>query len=398
MTVATSYAALSYSGNGATTAFAVSWPFLTGSLVVTLISASGAETVQTLTTHYTVSGGGASEPATGTVTMVTAPPTGASLRIERATPETQATSWGSFDAFPQETVEASFDKLTLLVQERATKTELDNLGEISLAIGTVTTGAAGSSATATVTGTAPDYTLNLTIPRGETGASGNGTGDVVGPASATANAIALFDGVTGKIIKSSTYTITAAGAALIDDADAAAQRTTLGVGTADSPQFAGVNVGHATDTTITRVSAGVVAVEGNTVRTAGNDATAAQILANTASVGAITPNAVWTAAAPVSLTDSSTVAVDMSTFVNATVTLGGNRTLGNPTNAKPGQSGVILIKQDVTGSRTLAYGSNWYFPGDTAPTLSTTASYVDKLFYFVETTSIIHAELVRDSR
>jgi hypothetical protein len=58
---------------------------------------------------------------------------------------------------------------------------------------------------------------------------GTGTGDVVGPASATSNALALFDGTTGKLLKDSTYTITAAGAALLDDANAAAQRTTLGL-------------------------------------------------------------------------------------------------------------------------------------------------------------------------
>lgn len=38
-----------------------------------------------------------------------------------------------------------------------------------------------------------------------------------------------------------------------------------GVGTGDSPHFTAVNIGHATDTTLTRVSAGVVAVEGKTV-------------------------------------------------------------------------------------------------------------------------------------
>jgi hypothetical protein len=275
MTVATtSYAALEYAGNSATTAFAVSWPFLTGSLIVTLIDADGVETVKTITTHYTVSGGGATTPATGTVTMLTAPATGETLRIERATPQTQATSWGGFDAFPQATVEYSFDKLTLMVQERATKAELDALGDLSLEIGTVTTGAAGSSASAELTGTAPDYTLNLTIPRGNTGASGSGSGDVVGPASATANALALFDGTTGKIIKDSTYTVTAAGAALLDDANAAAQRTTLGlsalataasVGTsdlaADAVTYAKLQNVSATSRVLGRVSSGAGDVE-----------------------------------------------------------------------------------------------------------------------------------------
>lgn len=65
---------------------------------------------------------------------------------------------------------------------------------------------------------------------GDKGADGAGSGDVSGPASATDSALVLFDGTTGKLIKDSTYLITAAGAALIDDADAAAQRTTLGLG------------------------------------------------------------------------------------------------------------------------------------------------------------------------
>jgi len=41
----------------------------------------------------------------------------------------------------------------------------------------------------------------------------------------------------------------------------------LGLGTSDSPQFMGVNIGHASDTTITRSSAGVIAIEGKIVRT-----------------------------------------------------------------------------------------------------------------------------------
>jgi hypothetical protein len=41
----------------------------------------------------------------------------------------------------------------------------------SLAIGAVTTGAAGTTASATITGTAPTQTLSLTIPRGDTGAN-----------------------------------------------------------------------------------------------------------------------------------------------------------------------------------------------------------------------------------
>lgn len=41
----------------------------------------------------------------------------------------------------------------------------------------------------------------------------------------------------------------------------------VGLTTASSPQFTAVNIGHASDTTITRVSAGIIAVEGNTLLT-----------------------------------------------------------------------------------------------------------------------------------
>ena len=39
----------------------------------------------------------------------------------------------------------------------------------SLTIGTVTTGAPGSDAAASITGTSPNFILNLTIPQGPTG-------------------------------------------------------------------------------------------------------------------------------------------------------------------------------------------------------------------------------------
>jgi hypothetical protein len=96
------------------------------------------------------------------------------------------------------------------------------------------------------------------------------------------------------------------------------------------------------------------------------------------------------------LTDGSTITPNMNNANNFSVTLGGNRTLANPTNLTAGQSGVIVITQDGTGSRTLAYGSNFKFPGGTAPTLTTTASAVDVLAYYVESASRITARLVAD--
>lgn len=53
-------------------------------------------------------------------------------------------------------------------------------------------------------------------------------------------------------------------------ATASTARTNIGLGTGDSPQFTAVNIGNASDTTVTRASAGVIAVEGSNVLMASN--------------------------------------------------------------------------------------------------------------------------------
>jgi hypothetical protein len=90
------------------------------------------------------------------------------------------------------------------------------------------------------------------------------------------------------------------------------------------------------------------------------------------------------------LTDGATITPDFAVANNYSVTLGGNRTLANPSNLTAGQSGSIFITQDGTGSRTLAYGSQYDFIGGTAPTLSTAANAVDRIDYIVRTTGSIH--------
>jgi|688.fasta_scaffold134462_5 hypothetical protein len=90
------------------------------------------------------------------------------------------------------------------------------------------------------------------------------------------------------------------------------------------------------------------------------------------------------------LTDGATITPDFAADCNFTVTLGGSRTIANPTNITAGQSGSIFIVQDGTGSRTLSWGSSWDFPGGTAPTLTTTANAVDRVDYVVRTSTSIH--------
>jgi len=90
------------------------------------------------------------------------------------------------------------------------------------------------------------------------------------------------------------------------------------------------------------------------------------------------------------LTDGATVTPDFAASNNYTLTLGGNRTIANPTNLTAGQSGSIFLVQDGTGSRTAAWGSYWDFAGATAPTLSTAANSVDRVDYIVRSSTSIH--------
>jgi len=123
-------------------------------------------------------------------------------------------------------------------------------------------------------------------------------------------------------------------------------------------------------------------------------ATGADLRTATSTTKALTPKSVADAAALVALTDAATIAVDLAAGTNFTVTLAGNRTLGAPSGAKPGMSGTILIKQDATGSRTLAYNTAWK-PFGSTPALSTAASAVDLLTWIVEDTGKVRFTLAK---
>ena len=91
------------------------------------------------------------------------------------------------------------------------------------------------------------------------------------------------------------------------------------------------------------------------------------------------------------LTSGATVTPDFAASNNYSLTLDQNLTIANPTNLTAGQSGSIFLVQDGTGSRTASWGSYWDFAGGTAPTLTTTASAVDRVDYVVRSSTSIHA-------
>jgi len=87
------------------------------------------------------------------------------------------------------------------------------------------------------------------------------------------------------------------------------------------------------------------------------------------------------------LTDGATISWNTTLGTVATVTLGGNRTLSNPTNLRVGTY-MLIVKQDATGSRTLSWGTAYKFPAGAKPTLTTSANAIDVISFFCDGTNM----------
>lgn len=126
MTVTNTDSSTQFTGTGENTALTITWPFIdSGDLIVTQrVTATGAQTVLTETTHYTVTGGGlaAGGFAGGTVTPVdgaTDFTSDMTWTVERLTPLTQLVDYQQGENFAAETDEAALDKLTMQSIDRS---------------------------------------------------------------------------------------------------------------------------------------------------------------------------------------------------------------------------------------------------------------------------------------
>lgn len=153
-----------------------------------------------------------------------------------------------------------------------------------------------------------------------------------------------------------------------------------------NPQITTIELGHATDTTISRVSAGVIAVEGVTVPTLSSTSTLTNKTLTTPTISKPVMSATNPTAQTYTPSAAGTATLDLSLSDQHDITMpAGNITiaLSNDTN---NQLFMITTTQDATWSRTVTWFSTIKWAGGSAPTLTTTASKRD-MFGFKRTGS-----------
>lgn len=144
-------------------------------------------------------------------------------------------------------------------------------------------------------------------------------------------------------------------------------RAVLGLATSDSPEFTGVNVGHATDTTITRSGAGVIAVEGVVIPSISstNTLTNKKITKRT---GTTTSHA--TPTINTDNVDEYYITAQTEAITSFTTNLSGTPTEGQ----------LIFIAVTGTAARGITWGASFENGPVALPTTTVTTTRLDTLF------------------
>lgn len=202
-----------------------------------------------------------------------------------------------------------------------------------------------------------------------------------------ANSTGLFVNANTLINYSNTSMFTYAGNSTFNGSISFSNAVTFSsanVTFSSSPSFTGNAVFSGTNTYFT-----------NGIRTSGNTGIGVDSPAFTLDVGG-TFSVAKANVASIGLTDATTINWNASLAQVASVTLGGNRTIANPTNLKVG-SYILHVIQDGTGNRTVTWGSAFKWPAGVAPVLTTTANRRD-LFSFVCDGTNLYGSFLPDVR
>lgn len=258
-------------------------------------------------------------------------------------------------------------------------------------------------------------------------------GAVIGPASVTDGVPVLFDGTTGKLIKATTFsafktaltlvasdvglgnvtndqqvkeaTLTTRGDIFYRNATVVArlakgtQYQVLQAG-ANDPAYDAVHLDQAAAVTGVLPAANLpdtsTSAEGVVEL-----ATAAEYRTGTDSTRALSVAEVWAAALAATLTDGANIAVDLAAGINwggsttTKLSLGGNRTLSAPSNAKGGQCGILWFGAS-SSTRTLTLNGSWVLcTGVEAGPYSITTSQILGVAYACLGTTVYVTAIIR---
>ncbi|MBX3580849.1 MAG: hypothetical protein KF810_02995 [Rhizobiaceae bacterium] len=146
----------------------------------------------------------------------------------------------------------------------------------------------------------------------------------------------------------------------------ATARTSLGLGTGNTPQFTGLNIGHASDTTVTRASAGRLAVEGDMLLDVTDLIDEDDMASNSAnhaptqqSVNVFVKSRPAASDRLVTISDSASPSFNAQSGITqvARLTATANRTLAAPTNPSDGQK-LIIEHTASGGARTIGFATS----------------------------------------
>lgn len=155
---------------------------------------------------------------------------------------------------------------------------------------------------------------------------------------------------------------------------AADARAALGLATGDSPQFTGIEVGNASDTTITRSAAGVIAVEG-------------AVIPSVSSTNTYTNKRITKRTGTTTSSATPTINTDNVDFYSLTAQAADITSFTTNLSGTPTENQTLWIAITGTGARAITWGSSFEASTVALPTTTVTTARLDVGFVWNTVTS-----------